>query len=696
MDARASSGTFLFDQFRLDRRAGRMFRCTPDGQLEPVTLGSRAIDVLCALIDRSGDLISKDEIMAAVWPGATVEEANLAVQISALRRVLDRDRRDSSCIQTVPGRGYRFVLPVIHLEEKQPNPKSMSVARTPAPRLSLIVLPFENVGSDATDNYLAAGITDDLTTALSHIPGTFVISRSTAATYRGKPEDIRRIGRDLNVRYVVHGSVQRFGQVLRVNAELGSTETGGQLWSDSFSQQVADLAAGQEQIVIRMRSALNLSLTDIEAARVLRENPTDPDAFDFILRARAVSLLPSTQETVARAVGLYEQALARDPNAILALAGAVQTVLHEYHLGGVSYDIAMDQAVQYLERAKTLEPNSEVVLAAQACVLDFLSDGLESGRSQSELKVVAQRLIDLYPNNREGYFRLGIVARQQGRYAEAANYYAATLRVDPRSGGVKTYYWSMAHCLIAAGHDREGLECADRTVAASGSLHPGREQILLGDRAAAYFRTGDVATAKRLAVQFNERYPLGTWREWSPGDPESTTSCEQIRSIQDALKAAGIRDHLDPDADFGVAPDDVLHLSVGKTPTAAPGATTVGTEQLAAMLEHDNPLVIDTMDSSWYRSVPGAVGLAINNNNTPGAFGDKTQERLERKLYELTGGNMAKPIVAMAFNVARFGGYNLVLRIGHAGYTNVYWYRGGREAWQVAGKPEDAVRPANW
>ena len=101
------------------------------------------------------------------------------------------------------------------------------------------------------------------------------------------------------------------------------------------------------------------------------------------------------------------------------------------------------------------------------------------------------------------------------------------------------------------------------------------------------------------------------------------------------------------------------------------------------------------MDASWHRSVPGAVGLEINGS-THGTFTDAVQKRLEQKLRALTGGDMAKPIVAMAFNVARFDGYNLALRLRHAGYTNVYRYRGGREAWEVAGKPEDVVRPADW
>ena len=113
------------------------------------------------------------------------------------------------------------------------------------------------------------------------------------------------------------------------------------------------------------------------------------------------------------------------------------------------------------------------------------------------------------------------------------------------------------------------------------------------------------------------------------------------------------------------------------------------------MLGDHKPLVIDTMSFTWYRSIPGAVGLVFNGN-THGSFTDEVQRRLEAKLHELTGGDMAKPIVAVGWSSESFDGYNLALRLHHAGYTNVYWYRGGRQAWEVAGKPEDVVRPADW
>jgi TolB-like protein/DNA-binding winged helix-turn-helix (wHTH) protein len=741
MDTRARGGTVHVGDFRFDRQLCTLWRRSAAGDWERVPLGSRASELLAVLTDKPGEVVPRDTIMDAVWPSMAVEPNNLAVQIAALRRVLDGGGVGDSSIETVQGRGYRLnlsvdpgdvpsspalpladtpapdptTIPPIPVRRRRPIPiggfsvliaavllavlawQASRFSSTPEPpRLSLAVFPFQNLGADAADDYLVMGITDGLTAALSHIPGAFVISRTTADSYRGKSDDIRRIGRELGVRYAVRGSVQRFGPVLRVNAELGSTETGAQLWSSSFDQKIADLASGQEEIVIRMRSALNIGLADIEAARSLRERPTNPDAFDFILRARAIELLPQMKDTVAKTLQLYEKALERDSDAVLALTGAANAVLSLNFIEAIPHEVALGRAEQYLGRARTLDPNSEAVLGAQAAVLDWQGDGLDWRRAHAEVKAVGRKLIYSYPNQPVGYFRLAVVARQEGRYDEAVEYLARSINLNPQSATIKNLYWNIAYCNIRAGHDREGLDWADRAIVAQGDLPSLRVRLLLSARAVAYFRTGQVDTAKRLVVQLNGRYPYDTWRAYSPNDPDSEREREQIRSYQDALKEAGHRDHLDPDVDFSVTPDDVLHseLEAG-TPTMAPGVTTLNTERLAAMLNNEKPLVIDTMDASWYRSVPGAVGLDFNGN-THGTFTDAVQRRLEQKLHVLTGGDMAKPIVAMGFNVARFDSYNLALRIRHAGYVNVYWYRGGREAWEVAGKPKDVVRPSDW
>jgi len=205
MKMQASSDSFLFEEFRLDRLGGGLFRRDDHGAFVPVAIGSRALDILAALIDRRGDIVSKEEIIAAVWPKTVVAENNLFVQISALRRVLDSEQSGQSCIQTVIGRGYRFAAPVTrHAGDSAISPTRVAVIGTrPLPPLSIVVLPFTNVSNDPDQEYFADGLTDDLTTDLSRIANSFVISRNTAFTYRNKSIDTKQIGRELGVRYVL-------------------------------------------------------------------------------------------------------------------------------------------------------------------------------------------------------------------------------------------------------------------------------------------------------------------------------------------------------------------------------------------------------------------------------------------------------------------------------------------------------------
>ena len=190
MDALAAQEIFLFEGFRLDRRAGGLFRVDGSGIQVPVAIGSRALDLLVLLVRRHGDLVPKNEIMTTVWPRLAVADSNLPTQIWALRQVLDRERVQGSCIQTVAGRGYRFVAEVTpaaaEVGPASPWVSSAVATRQPivAPRLSLVVLPFENFSVRPDQHHFADRITDDLTTDLSRFTGMRVTSRSTALTYR--------------------------------------------------------------------------------------------------------------------------------------------------------------------------------------------------------------------------------------------------------------------------------------------------------------------------------------------------------------------------------------------------------------------------------------------------------------------------------------------------------------------------------
>ena len=235
MDTLSSTESSMFEGFRLDRRAGVLLRRDERGVFAPVAIGSRALDILGVLVERPGDVVSRAEIIETVWPGTAVEDSNLNVQVAALRRILDQNREQGSCIQTVPGRGYRFVAPVIRAEADA----------LLAPRLSIVVLPFTNLSDDREQQYFADGITEDLTTDLSRLENMFVISRNTAFTYRNKPIDTKQLDRELGVRYVLEGSVRRSGSQLRVSAQLIDAASDAHLWAERFDRDMGDLFALQ-------------------------------------------------------------------------------------------------------------------------------------------------------------------------------------------------------------------------------------------------------------------------------------------------------------------------------------------------------------------------------------------------------------------------------------------------------------------
>src|ERR1700730_13357971 len=302
MEARASGDIFLFEGFRLDRRG--LSRRDVRGVFVPVVIGSRGLDVLGVLIEGDGYLVLKDEIMAAVWPGTVVEDNNLTVQISTLRRILDQGRAEGSCIQTVAGRGYCFVATVAR-QAADAGSGSAAVSSSgarPPPRFSIVVLPFTNLSSDPDQEYFADGITDDLTTDISRITGSFVIARSTALIYKGKTADAKQIGCELGVRYVLEGSVRRSGQQVRTNTQLIDTDTGAHLWAERFDHDARDLFALQDEITSRIAFALNLELIGAEATR-----PTDhPDALDCIFQGRAALSKPLSRDHYAEAISLFE------------------------------------------------------------------------------------------------------------------------------------------------------------------------------------------------------------------------------------------------------------------------------------------------------------------------------------------------------------------------------------------------------
>ena len=202
-----------------------------------------------------------------------------------------------------------------------------------AARLSIVVLPFTNLSNDPAQDYFADGVTENLTTELSRIHNSFVIARNTAFTFKGKNLDAKAIGKELGVRYVLEGSVQRDANRVRVNAQLIDAESGAHLWADRFEDDVADLFKLQDEVVARLARTLQVELVNAEAQRSLHDRPRNPDAIDLTMRGLALLNQPFTKANRFEARDLFEQALTLDPTNADALAGAAYVDSLDYTYG---------------------------------------------------------------------------------------------------------------------------------------------------------------------------------------------------------------------------------------------------------------------------------------------------------------------------------------------------------------------------
>jgi TolB-like protein/Tfp pilus assembly protein PilF len=321
------------------------------------------------------------------------------------------------------------------------NLSSTRSSSTPpaAPRLSIVVLPFANLSNDPEQQYFADGITEDLTTDLSRIPGTFVISRNTAFTYQNRPVDTKQIGRELGVRYVLEGSVQRSGNRVRITAQLIDAETNGHLWAERFAGSTDDLYALQDEITGRIAVELHLELVGVEAARPI----VNPNALDYIFRGRAALNKPSMHNNYADAVEFFEDALALDSGSVdaqaflaFALTGRVLDQMSD------SVEVDLDRADMLTERALAVSPRHPIAHFAKGQILRA------QGRFEAAIPAY-ETAIAFNPNWALASAALGLCKLLAGAIEEAIPAQERAIRLSPRDPRIANWYWrvGMVHLL---------------------------------------------------------------------------------------------------------------------------------------------------------------------------------------------------------------------------------------------------------
>ena len=393
-----------------------------------------------------------------------------------------------------------------------------------APRLSIVVLPFANLSNDPQQEYFADGIAEDLTTDVAHIQGSLVIARNTAFTYKGKAVDAKQIGRELGVRYVLEGSVQRSHNQVRINAQLVDAETGAHLWAERFDRDIGDLFALQNEITARIAGSLQSQLAIAESRR-----PTDnPDALDYLLRGRAMLTRPISRENNDEAVKFFETALALDPNAVdaaawLAVALTVRVIdeLSDFP------DVDLRRAEQLVGQVLAASPDSALAHYAKGQVL----------RAESRCKEAIpefERTIALDRSRVPAYAHLGWCKFLTGSPDEAIKNFEEAIRLSPYGPGIAPWYGRMGVMELLEGHTDVAIGWLERAKSENARL-----AVVHAYLAAAYGLKGEIeraraelADARRLSSAYSSLASVekSTWYD----NP-------QIRGLAEATYFKGLR-----------------------------------------------------------------------------------------------------------------------------------------------------------
>jgi adenylate cyclase len=417
--------SFQFEGYLLDRRG--LFRRDERGAFVPMAIGSRALDVLGVLVGRAGDLISRDEIIALVWPATVVEDNNLNMQIGMLRRLLDHSRLEGSCIQTVAGRGYRFTAPVTRIAAEA-STHAAALLRGAVPPLpdkpSLVVMPFQNMSGDPEPEYFADGMVEEIITALSRIRWLFVIARNSSFTYKGLAVDVKQVGRELGVRYVLEGSVRK-GRPARAHCRPADRRDHGHLWADRFDGSLEDVFDLQDKVAASVAGVIEPALQAVETARLADRPTNDLTAYDLYLRAYEMYFLSAQQ--IPEALRLLERAIERDPRYGPALAWAAVCCLR-LEADGSSTDPEADsrRSVDLARRALQAAGDDPGTLANAALALAYFGEDLGA------VMALIDRALALNPSFARGWYISGIVRLFAGQFDRAIEFAEASLRFSPR------------------------------------------------------------------------------------------------------------------------------------------------------------------------------------------------------------------------------------------------------------------------
>jgi TolB-like protein/Tfp pilus assembly protein PilF len=474
---------YMFEDYTLDTNRRELRRASELVSVEP-----QVFDLLHYLVSTSDRLVTKNELITAVWGRRVVSESTFTSRLTAVRHAVGDSGKGQRLIRTVPHKGVRFTG-----EVRQVDPKLVALTLPTKP--SIAVLPFRNLSGDPTQEYFADGIVEDIVTALSRMRWLFVIARNSSFTYKGRNVDVREIGRQLGVRYVLQGSVRKAMNRVRISAQLIDASVAVHLWSGRFEGALGEVFDLQDQVTSNVIGAIAPELQHAEIERAKQKTTGNLDAYDYFLRGMALEGLAEgleqrTSEGTSKALKQFYAAIRFDTDFAAAYGMAALCYAQRKAFGWMTNrEREISEAARLARRA--IDGNYDAVaLGTGGYVLAYVVHELDAGAASIELALA------LNPNFASAWVFSGWTKIWLGQPNAAIDDLARAMRLSPLGRGIAGMEAAVAHAHFFAGRYDEAAACARRVLREHPSSHPGLRIAAACNAAAGHLKEAKNATAR--------------------------------------------------------------------------------------------------------------------------------------------------------------------------------------------------------
>jgi TolB-like protein/Tfp pilus assembly protein PilF len=519
---------YLFEEYAFDTDRRELHRGA-----DVVSVAPQVFDLLDFLIRNRERVVSKDDLINTIWNGRSVSDAALTTRLNVARSAIGDTGEEQRLIKTLPRKGFRFVAAVREAQGPAGEAASDTPAEQPKPALplpdkpSIAVLPFENMSCDPEQEYFADGMVEDIITGLSRSKSLFVIARQSTLTYKGKAVDIKQVGRELGVRYVLEGSVRKAANRVRITGQFIDAATGVHLWADRFDSLLEDIFDLQDQVTSSVIGAIAPQLQRAEIERAQRKPTGSLQAYDYYLRALA-SFYRRTREETTEALKLTEIASGIDPEFAAAYALGARCYVQRKSFGwrtDATEEIA--ETRRLARRAIELDQDDPSVLARAGHALAFVVGEVEEGAA------LLLRAMNLDPNQATARYWMGWSHPWLGQIDAAIEQFQVALRLSPLDPSIFTAQAGMAWAHLLAGRYEEASSWAATAVRRQPNFLAG-QRVTMACHAMSG-RVEDARQACKLALQLDPTQRISQIKDFAP-----FRRAEDIDRLVEAYRIAGM------------------------------------------------------------------------------------------------------------------------------------------------------------